>query len=485
MNPTRSRTAAVALALAAHAAAAAVPSAQAAEPAAIENQFAVIGLHAGGADLWDYSVKGTGRRHGIAPPTFSLDGRDVTMGIVDAKALGAPRELPNGCRECAFIGKVAGEAGLSLKLVFRVAEDDPVVRFRYEIQSDRPRRLTKPGGTDRIRYLGLSLDGLPDAAELRLSEFNEQFHSYMPVERALGGRLFADREEAMGPILLTGDATEQLLVAYEHGSTAPDEFLHYRLSPDRSVALEAVKGNYWSGEEIGPDRPFPTIWFELGAVRGDRLALQKAYRQFVLKHLAISPASRQPRIFYNTWNYQERIKAFKGKPYLGEMNLDRMLREIDVAHRMGIEVFVIDVGWFQKPGDWQPSPARFPDGLRQVKARLDGYGMRLGLWFAPTEVALTSRMMETHGDCAQTLDGKRPSPWVVWETEASIGCCVASRYGADFAAELVRLNRELGVTYFKFDAVDQYGCDDPNHGHGNAANTAAERGDCYAFQMPL
>src|ERR1017187_6411608 len=81
-----------------------------------------------------------------------------------------------------------------------------------------------------------------------------------------------------------------------------------RLSADRSATLEGVRGNCWPGEEIGPEKPFSTIWFEMEAVRGDRVALQKAYRNFVLKHLALSPAFRQPRIFYSTWNYQERLK---------------------------------------------------------------------------------------------------------------------------------------------------------------------------------
>ena len=341
-TPAFSRILAGALALVANLAVAAP------DPPAIENSFASIGIHPGAGVLWDYSPKGVDRRHGIDAPVFNLDGRDVTLNVGAVKPSGTPRELSNGCREYAFVGDVPGEAGLQLKLVFRVAGDDPVVRFHYEVMSDRPRHLTKPAGTDRISYMGLSLSGLPNSAELRLSEFNEEFHSYMPVERTLDQRFFADRDEAMGPILLAGDATEQLLVAYEHGSTAPDEFLHYRLSPDRSVTLEAVKGNYWSGEEIGPDKAFSTIWFELEAIHGDRLALQKAYRDFVLRHLAISPASRKPRIFYNTWNYQERLKHWKGRPYLSEMNLDRMLQEIDVAHLMGIEVFVIDAGWFQK-----------------------------------------------------------------------------------------------------------------------------------------
>jgi len=474
-----------ALALASGAAAAVGSSAATVDLAAVETRVATVTLHAGASVLWDYSAKGAGRRHEIAAPVFNLDGRDVTMGLRTVRSLGAPRELPNGCQEYAFMGEVAGEEGLHLKVVFRAAQDDPVVRFRYEVLSDTARHLTKPAGTDRIGYLGLSLANLPEATELRLSEFNEQFHSYMPVERTLDSRCFADGEEAMGPILLAGDATEQVLAAYEHGSTAPDEFLHYRLFPDRSVRLEAVKGNYWSGEEVGPDHPFATLWFELAAVRGDRVALQKAYRSFALRHLSLSPASRRPQIFYNTWNYQERLNHWKGRPYLDEMNSDRMLREIEVAHRMGVDVFVIDVGWFEKPGDWQPSPIRFPDGLRQIKATLEGFGMKLGLWFGPTTVALTSRMLRTHADCVQTLDGKTPSPWVVWETEASSWSCVVSRYGQDFAHRLIELNRQLGVTYFKFDSVDQYGCNDPNHGHGTASNTASERSDCYAFQMPL
>jgi alpha-galactosidase len=480
MTTSPSLIAAGALALAAH-----VLGAADAGPSLIENQYAIVQLHSGSTTLWDYSLKGVNRRHALAAPVFSVDGRDVMMNIEAVRPFGPDRQLPNGCREYSFVGDVPGEAGLQIKLVFRLAEDDPVVRFHYEILSDRTRHLTKPTGTDRISYLGLSLTGLPNASELRLSEFNEEFHSYMPVERALDTRFFADRQEAMGPILLAGDATEQLLVAYEHGSTAPDEFLHYRMSPDRSVSLDAVKGNYWAGEEIGPGKPFSTIWFEVEAVRGDRLALQKAYRNFVLKHLAASPASRKPRIFYNTWNYQERLKSWEGKPYLSEMNQERMLKEIDVAHHMGVDVFVIDAGWFEKPGDWQPSPTRFPDGLKPVKAMLDSYGMKLGLWFAPRMAALSSQMLRTHEDCIKTLDGLQPKPWVVWETEASLGCCIVSRFGADFADELVRLNRELGVTYFKFDAVDQYGCNDPNHGHGTASNPPGERGDCYAFQVPL
>ena len=452
-------------------------------PASLSASVQLVGSD---TTLWEYVSSGNHERYAIANPVINLDGHDVALQLQHIKQVGVARPLANGCSESVFSGEVKGESGLTMQLTFRVAKDnDPVVRFRYELRSSVPRRLTKPESRDRLEYLATSLSKMPAVTELRISEFNEQFHSYMPVERALGERYFADREKVMGPILIAGDTRRQFLLAYEHGSTAPDSFLTYSLAPDHTVHLQAVKGNYWDGQELAMDKPFCSIWFEIAAVTGTREDMARSYRDFVLRHLSETTVSREPRIFYNTWNYQERLKAWKNKPYLSEMSTARMLSEIEAAHKMGIEVFVIDTGWYQKTGDWQTSKERFPDELRQVKAKLDGYGMKLGLWFAPTTVALSSRMLKDHEDCVMTWDGKRPEPWGVWESEKSIGCCVVSRYGADFADELIRLNRELGVTYFKWDAVNQYGCNAAGHGHGTETNSFSDRSDCYAFQMPL
>ena len=48
---------------------------------------------------------------------------------------------------------------------------------------------------------------------------------------------------------------------------------------------------------------------------------------------------------------------------------------------------------------------------------------------------------------------------------------------------MVRLHEELGVTYFKWDAVSQYGCDSALHDHGTQENSPEERAACYAYQM--
>jgi len=111
--------------------------------------------------------------------------------------------------------------------------------------------------------------------------------------------------------------------------------------------------------------------------------------------------------------------------------------------------------------------------------------MKLGLWFDPLAAAVSSRMAQDHLDCVQSSGGRRSEPRPVWETEASYRMCLVSRYADAFADELIRLVREVGVTYFKWDAIHQYGCDDPNHSHGDASVSAAERADCYAFRIGL
>jgi alpha-galactosidase len=150
---------------------------------------------------------------------------------------------------------------------------------------------------------------------------------------------------------------------------------------------------------------------------------------------------------------------------------------------MGIEVFVLDTGWYEKTGDWQVNRTFFPDNLKAVRERLSGYGMKLGLWFSPNQAAVTSQVVRERPDCRMSIDGKLQGPFEVWETEPSYKMCLASPYWESFADELIRLYRELGVSYFKWDAVGQYGCNAPGHFHGDEEHSPRERSDRYAFEM--
>ena len=443
----------------------------------IQNSQVSIAFSCGQGCLWKY---GTYR---FAPPTFSIDGKQVSGEVPHFVPMGTPIHLDNGVTEYSFAGPLAQDPHLQLQIQFQTNDETPVIRFRYTLKGDQARTLTAPGGINNLTYLETSLKELPNAEEVTLSNFAQLTHSYTLSEQNIEDRYFQDNGTFMGPILAASDSRRSLLLAYEHGSQVPDAFLQYQLSPDRNVRLIAVKGNYVSGQPIDANHSWQSLWMETAAAPGGIDQLASIYRRFVLKYMTQNPATRKPYIFYNTWNFQERNKWWNGKPYLESMNEDRILKEIDVAHRMGIDVFVLDTGWYEKTGDWTVSTKRFPDGLKTVKQKLDGYGMRLGLWFGPTTAAVSSRVAREHPEWRRSWDGKVGEPQEVWETEKSYKMCMVSGYADTFADELIRLAREVGVTYFKWDAIAQYGCNDPHHDHGGESNTPQERADSYAFQL--
>ena len=438
----------------------------------------------GAGPLWRYETA-SGRVYEVGPPSFEVEGQVRVCHLREVRDCGKPVALPNGVTEHRFSGLLADDPDLSLELVFRIAPGSPVVRFQYVLHSAAAHHLTKTSGKDRITYLTTSFSGLPEAMEVRLSEFNEVVHSYTLAERAVEPHHFEHELRLIGPILVGRGPSESALIAYEHGATVPDHYLHFALSADRGVALEATKGNYFDGQPLDPEHPYETIWFQMAAVPGNEEALARDYRSFVLRYMSTNEESRKPYIFYNTWNYQERNRHWKGRPYLESMNEARMLEEIEVAHRLGIEVFVIDTGWYGKTGDWEVSTERFPNGLAPIKQKLDSYGMKLGLWFNPTVAGVSSKLLWDHRDCITTWRGQPSQPGTIWETEESHHMCLASRYAEAFADRLICLYHEVGVTYFKWDAVDQYGCDSPDHHHGGPSNSEEERADCYAFQLGL
>jgi alpha-galactosidase len=449
----------------------------------IENDKLKISLIDSDESLWQYSVIKTGKSFSFHPPEFEIDGKLVSTKLSAVKLIGTPEKLINGTTEYIVEGSLSEIPDMTMRITFRVPETNPIIKFRYELLSKSSHKLTKTNGHDKINYLKVSFNGLPVVKEVRFSEFNEMVHSFCLSERIIEQGYFADSLSLMGPMVVASDGINSFLVAYEHGSQAPDKFLEYVLNPDRNVTLKAFKGNYYNGFQIDDGNAYQSIWFETGAIAGDTEMLAGSYRNFVLHFMSLNSESRKPYIFYNTWNFQERNRHWYKKPYLADMTLERMMKEIDAAHKMGIDVFVIDAGWFEKTGDWTPSLKRFPDGLKNISKKLKENGMKLGLWFNPTVAAASSNMIKNHRDCIRTFNGDEGKPFPVWETEESYGMCLVSKYRDAFADELIRLYKDLGVTYFKWDAIGQYECNDPRHFHGNSGNTPQERMESYGFEI--
>lgn len=415
-------------------------------------------------------------------PVFEVDGVDLVpqFSAIDLVSNQTCRE---GITEYRFDCVYAARPELTLSLIVRVAQGSQVVRFKYILRGNGSCRLTKNHG-ERLNYCSVRLKPEETLTEVRFSEFNQMLHSFCMNEVSVKASAFKYGEAVMGPLVAATDGKESFLLAYEHGSQYPDAFVHFALSADRTVCMRAVKGNYLPGTLLTEDG-FETIWFDFGAVSGGIENLAAAFREFQLKYLTMNPESRKPYIFYNTWNYQERNKWWNGSTFLGDMYEARMLQEIEAAHEMGIEVFVIDTGWYEKTGDWSVNPARFTDGMMRMKAKLDGYGMKLGLWIGPSSAAVSSLAYSAYPECKVSWNGKNNDPHPIWETEESHDMCLVSPYWEHLADTLIGLAKNLGVSYFKWDAIGQYGCNSPDHDHGDMNCAPGERADAYAFRVGI
>ena len=77
----------------------------------------------------------------------------------------------------------------------------------------------------------------------------------------------------------------------------------------------------------------------------------------------------------------------------------------ELAAEMGIELFVMDDGWFHGRttdnaglGDWWPDTQKFPHGLAPLIARVNALGMDFGLWVEPEMVNPDSDLYRAHPD---------------------------------------------------------------------------------------
>ena len=81
---------------------------------------------------------------------------------------------------------------------------------------------------------------------------------------------------------------------------------------------------------------------------------------------------------------------------------------LDFARRaaaLGMEMFVLDDGWFGKRddtssslGDWSENRKKLPSGLPALVERINALGLKFGLWFEPEMVSPDSELFRAHPD---------------------------------------------------------------------------------------
>ena len=85
------------------------------------------------------------------------------------------------------------------------------------------------------------------------------------------------------------------------------------------------------------------------------------------------------------------------------------------AAELGVELFVLDDGWFGKRdddnsglGDWFPNEKKLGCTLKELAEKIVECGMQFGLWFEPECISEDSDLYREHPDWAVTIPGRKP-----------------------------------------------------------------------------
>ncbi len=131
--------------------------------------------------------------------------------------------------------------------------------------------------------------------------------------------------------------------------------------------------------------------FASDGLEGMRHRLHRYVRAHVLPRPHVETA--RP-VLYNSW-----------EAMFFDVREDAQMQLAESASRLGVELFVVDDGWFAHRvsdnaglGDWWPDPAKFPQGLDPLIKHVNELGMDFGLWVEPEMVNPASDLYRAHPD---------------------------------------------------------------------------------------
>ncbi len=92
---------------------------------------------------------------------------------------------------------------------------------------------------------------------------------------------------------------------------------------------------------------------------------------------------------------------------------EKIVSIAEAASELGIELMVLDDGWFGRRnddtsslGDWIVNREKLPGGLEGLARRVRGCGLSFGLWFEPEMVSVDSELYRSHPDWCIHVEGR-------------------------------------------------------------------------------
>lgn len=300
--------------------------------------------------------------------------------------------------------------GLAVDLVYTVFAHEPVIARSARIRNTGTAALTVETalsgtfcpGDDRFELVELAGSWSRERHEVRTplrpgaqgvySLRGHSSHQFNPFLALVRPETTEETGEAYGFSLVYSGNHRMLVDVDAYGTT-------------RVTAGINPEGFSWP---LAPGEAFQTPEV-LGVYSADGLgAMSRTLHRVFRSRLSRGAWRDRPRpILINNWE----------ATYF-DFTEDKLVEVARVAADLGIELFVLDDGWFTNRnddtaglGDWEVDYAKLPHGLGGLAERINGLGMDFGLWIEPEMVSPGTRVWVEHPEWVLHAPGQplRPS----------------------------------------------------------------------------
>lgn len=136
------------------------------------------------------------------------------------------------------------------------------------------------------------------------------------------------------------------------------------------------------------------------------------------------------------WKNKKRpllINSWEGSGF--DFDQETLVRYAKEAKKLGIELLVMDDGWFghrdsdnSSLGDWFVNESKLKGGLTKLIERVNAEGVQFGIWYEPEMISEDSELYKAHPDWCVYVEGREQSParqqYVIDMTRQDVRDCI-------------------------------------------------------------
>jgi len=134
--------------------------------------------------------------------------------------------------------------------------------------------------------------------------------------------------------------------------------------------------------------------------------LSKNFHEFVQKHITPRQFNHRLKpVVINSW-----------EAFFFDFTASKLLSLAKKAKQLGVELFVLDDGWFGKRdddtsslGDYHVNLKKLPGGLIKLSNAIHQEGLQFGLWFEPEMISPNSELFQKKPEWAVQIEGRTPA----------------------------------------------------------------------------